>query len=1269
MTTEQQAIYLNAIPLVALGLTYLGAGASLIPALVRSRSHMRELEPALALVFPCGGLAALLVGVVTLRDREPVGGNAWVALVAIALAFVPALAFFVRFRDRTLLLTAPVRARAAEERARLRDAESLEEAARALVDRATAAARVEFGALLLVEGDGETARGLVAVDRGREHDWFPSVTLDLRNEPSGVTSAYHEAAPLTVYDARASQRVNASLVERTGARSLAFIPLIEEQRVIAVLVIASLSRQRVFGQEEIAELQTLAAEAAPVVDRLRETPANDRDAILARLAAQVRSAPEIGGVLRDAVEDVARVLNADRAFVRLGEPDSEMSVRAEWRAEGLDPIGDRLNRLPVSNLAVRRCRTVAIADIATAAELEDVALGGRETLLELGSRSALAVPLVALDRVIGAFGVHRKVPRPWAHEDVTFVENVAKELALGLHASELTADIKERLDRQTALLHAAQALAGELALDRVYERLVEQVVQLVGADAASFSLLDAARDTLRVQAVHGLAPSEVGRERLADEARGEAIATRRPVVKREFSPPEIPRPAAPDAFAEAMHAPVVVDEVRGVLDVFTRIAGRFDERDVELLEAFATLASLALRNAEAFEERSRQLRIQRGFYRIASVLADPLSISATYDAVAHAAGEAFGAAGVAVVMPQPGLLRLAGAHGLPQPLFDALEAGFESDDTLALAAAERRIIAAPALGSDTRFSQAWRELTTACGLPSLLVVPLQAGDEASGLVLVLFYAERRLRDEDVELARHLAGAGRAALERSGLFEAERTSRALAQQLARSGGVLATELDPAAVLDEVVDRAPALLGADACAVRIVEDEELIVTAVSAPDVERALGSRVPIVGGLSAQVIESRRPVTVEDASTDPALAAVDPMIEQGYRTYLGVPLVGPEGALHGVLSLYGVRPRAWREEEVEALLALAANTAAALSNAELYQRVALEKERSAAILENIADGIVALDRDGNVVLWNQAAEEATGVPASEALGRSTGQILGRTLSGESVVSIRRGDGDIWLSITEAVMTDPAGQVSGRIYALRDISAERVVEEMKSEFVSTVSHELRGPLTSIYGFAETMLRQDVLFGEDERRVFLGYIASESERLTVIVDALLSVARLDTGDLQVNVAPTDVRAVVADVVSSAENAASNGHSFVLELPQEPLSAAADADKLRQVLAHLVDNAVKYSPGGGRVTIAAHRHDDTVEVHVVDQGVGIPPIERERIFRKFYRVDQERGGTGLGLFLAQGLVNAMGGRIWVEPAEGRGSRFAFALPAARV
>ena len=363
------------------------------------------------------------------------------------------------------------------------------------------------------------------------------------------------------------------------------------------------------------------------------------------------------------------------------------------------------------------------------------------------------------------------------------------------------------------------------------------------------------------------------------------------------------------------------------------------------------------------------------------------------------------------------------------------------------------------------------------------------------------------------------------------------------------------------------------------------------------------------------------------------------------------------------------------------MLALAGNTSAALANAELYSRVSLEKERSVAILANIADGIVAVDREGRVVLWNSAAEAISGVPQEEAIGRTTVQVLQRELesaeletrSGQRLISIMRGGEEVWLSLSEAVMRDPLGAVAGRIFAFRDISADRMVEQVKSDFVAAVSHELRTPLTSIYGFAETLLRQDIPFGDEERRTFLGYIASESERLTEIVDQLLNVARLDAGDLQVELGRIDVGSVVSELVETVEESGvMNGHRFEIDLPDEPLAAEADPDKVRQVFNILVENALRYSPGGGTVTVGARRSDDRVEVRIADQGIGIPAAERERIFRKFYRAESAArdgaAGTGLGLFIAKELVTAMGGRIWVDSTEGEGSSFSFELPAAR-
>ncbi len=940
--------------------------------------------------------------------------------------------------------------------------------------------------------------------------------------------------------------------------------------------------------------------------------------------------------------------------------------------------------MPVSNLAARERRTVAVADVLDAPELQDEVLGGVQTLIDLGTRSVLATPIVVFDRMIGVLGLHRPEPGPWSAGDVSLAEAVAREIGLALHTARLLDENERRLGEQSALLKAAQVVTSELELNAVLQRLVDEVAELLQAEAVDCFLLDSERGVLRCAAVHGLLEGIVGFEFPAEKGlSGRAIARGRPVLSEDYSGlrEAVPHPAY-ETFRSAIVAPMRWSgEVKGILGVGTRDPERtFTPAQADLLEAFANLAALSLRNAESFAERSRQAQVQRGFYRIASVLGGPISLEETLDALAQAASEALGGASAAVLMPQDDDLRLAGLHGLPGLLVKFLEEGLgDPAGQLRTSARGKRVLAAPRLVDDDRFDDEWRRMTHESGYRSLLAVPVEAPrSEEGALVLVFFQEERRFADDDLELARNLAGAARGALERSELFEAERRSRALAQQLARTVTLLTPELDPGAVLDEVVRQAPALLAADAAVIRLLEGDELVANAAVGEGATTILDSRVPSTARLAGDAVQSRSPVSVANARDDQRLLQADPVLAAGYAGYLGVPLVRPEGAVYGVLSVYAKAPRQWREEEIEALAAFAGNASAALSSAELYQSVALEKERSVAILYNIADGIVAVDRDGNVVLWNRAAERITGVPAPEALERTPSEVLQRDLesdrdspAGERLISIRRGAEEIWLSLTEAIMRDPAGAVAGRIFAFRDISAERVVEQMKSEFVSNVSRELRSPLTSIYGFAETLLRDDVLFGEEERSTFLGYVASEAGRLTGIVDRLLAVARLDSGDLQVQLAPTDVSALVSEVVSAAKQSlVLNGHEFVLELPSAPLAVTADRDKLRQIVTDLVENAVKYSPGGGTVRVAARRRDDTVEVSVDDEGIGIPEAEQARIFAKFYRAetggrDLASGGTGLGLFIAKELLAAMGGRIWVRSREGDGSSFVFSLP----
>ncbi|MGZ4333248.1 MAG: GAF domain-containing protein [Gaiellaceae bacterium] len=939
------------------------------------------------------------------------------------------------------------------------------------------------------------------------------------------------------------------------------------------------------------------------------------------------------GVLVLASTDDKRAFSADE--VSLLQAVAAEGALALERLRSAAALSDALTREQRASEIVRRVR----------AELEpdDVVRVARDEL-----RSTLALESITVDVANHDAQVDVERAAPLTAAEAALVETVRYEIGAAVRTAALLAENRRRLAQQAALLHAAQVVTSELELDIVLERLVAEVTKLLDADAADCYLLDRERNVLRCAAVHGLPPDLVGFEFTPEHGVADAamVATR-PVPN-----------AAYEGFSRALVAPMVwAGETLGMIGVGSQDPTRaFGADDEELLDAFASLASLALRNAETFAERSRQARVQRGFYRIASLLGEPLSLAQAYDAAAQAAAQALGADFAAVLTGAAGGLAVVGGHDLPAEVRE-----LPVPRALADAADDGQVLAAPVVADDGRFDRGWQDAPFA----SLLAIPVRG--EHAGLVLVFFRDERSFSRDDLELAQQVAGAARGALERSHLFEAERTARSLSQQLARTGSLLATELDPAAVLEAVVTEAIELLRADAAALASLEGGDVVITAAAGEGADDALGARSPATGWVVGDVVQSRAPVAYEDVSENESLGESDAFLAAGHAAYLGVPLAAHEGGLHGVLSVYARSPRVWREEEIQALVALAANASVALTNAELYQRVAVEREQSVAILANIADGIVAVDRDGHVVLWNQAAEEITGVPAGEAIGRTPAQVLQRDLESDSggtnrLVAIPRGDDDVWLSLSEAVMRDPSGAVAGRIFAFRDISAEHAVEQMKSDFVSTVSVELRTPLTSIYGFAQTLLREDVEFSDAERRTFLDFIARESERLTTIVDALLNVARLDTGDLAVSLEPTNVAAIVHDVVEVAAGSA-NGHRFVAQVASDECVAQADPEKLRQVLEQLVSNAVKYSPGGGTVTVSALRRADIVEVAVLDEGVGIPASERDRIFSKFYKAGSGQG-TGLGLFIARGLVREMGGHLWVESEEGEGSRFAFEL-----
>jgi PAS domain S-box-containing protein len=344
------------------------------------------------------------------------------------------------------------------------------------------------------------------------------------------------------------------------------------------------------------------------------------------------------------------------------------------------------------------------------------------------------------------------------------------------------------------------------------------------------------------------------------------------------------------------------------------------------------------------------------------------------------------------------------------------------------------------------------------------------------------------------------------------------------------------------------------------------------------------------------------------------------------------------------------------------------------------QRV--ELERHARVLQHVDRGVFLVDGDGIIQYWNPAAHEITGLSAEALVGRPADEVLpGWAEVGPEVpVAAVPGPGsleaktlpleidgrELWLSISGVIFED------GVVYAFRNLTEERALEELKGEFVTTVSHELRTPLAAIYGAAQTLRRSDVTLSDDSKERLLEVIALESERLTRIAGEILLANNLDSGRLALEQQLVDVERLVKGVVRDIRMAFADRNDITIELvaPNTIAPVAGDKDKLRQVLINLLDNAVKYSPDGGRIELRVERSESGIRFFVRDEGLGIPHGEEQRIFGKFYRLDPQLtrgvGGTGLGLYICRELVRRMEGRLSVESAEGRGSTFRVDLPA---
>lgn len=386
-----------------------------------------------------------------------------------------------------------------------------------------------------------------------------------------------------------------------------------------------------------------------------------------------------------------------------------------------------------------------------------------------------------------------------------------------------------------------------------------------------------------------------------------------------------------------------------------------------------------------------------------------------------------------------------------------------------------------------------------------------------------------------------------------------------------------------------------------------------------------------------------------------------------------------DGELVGILSMFLLEKEKFNPADVRLFSLLATQASQAVAG--VRQALQTEKSRMSAMIESMAEGIVMLGNEGEVTVLNPAAKRMLGLSGN---GRGSSPNLGQRLqelglwdsSGTSIKD-KRWEGRLPSPDSQRIVqaqvsevTTPEGEWIGDVLVLRDVTKEKESERLKAEFVSTVSHELRTPLTGIKYIISNLIKGIADEISPKQRLYLEMAEESTERLRRLIDDLLCLSRIETEKLSLQRSVTNVRHVAERVLTTFMPAA-RAHSVALEacFPSAEVRIDADAMRLEQVLNNLVENAIKFTPAEGRVAIEVNDRGQEIEVAVSDTGRGVPAEDREKVFERFHQMGREEGarakGTGLGLTIAKELVEMHGGQIWVETAEGEGSRFLFTLP----